>query len=106
MTRWRLYPSALELYLATAIQLRTVWSWNREDCLKAVTLMQNSSTFSPNPAYFFNLSDPNNPILTLEGCYALCDSKMGFYPDTGPRLIPGEPEADFSHHGHGAAVVT
>src|SRR3954471_24514413 len=90
MAGWRLSRSIVQIWLAATIQLRTVLGWNREQCIATVKETVNSyssSSVTPNPAWFFSLADPNNSILTVEGCEVLCDSKMGFYSDSGPRLI-------------------
>ena len=75
------------LLVAAAFQLKLVLGWNRTDCAIKVNQMARSNDSSLNPAWILSLADPNNPILTVEGCEAICDSKMGFYPDSPPRLI-------------------
>ena len=75
------------LLVAAAFQLKLVLGWNRTDCAIKVNQMVRSNDSSLNPAWILSLADPNNPILTVEGCEAICDSKMGFYPDSAPRLI-------------------
>lgn len=69
--------------------------YNRVDCLRQLnyTLDSDNSFVSRNPHYFFRGSTIDNPLLTLQGCNALCGSDWGPYPDNGPRLmewiIPG-----------------
>ena len=75
------------LSVVAAIQLNLVLGWNRANCITEVNQMARSNDSSLNPAWILSLADPNNPILTVEGCEAICDSRMGFYPDSAPRLI-------------------
>jgi hypothetical protein len=69
--------------------------YNGKTCLANITSMLSNDTnlVSQNPAFFFPDSTPDNPVLTLSGCIALCGSPWGPYPDDGPRLyewiIPG-----------------
>ena len=49
--------------------------------------MVQSNESSLKPAWVLSRADPKNIILTVEGCEAICDSKMGFYSDSAPRLI-------------------
>ena len=81
------YSNIARLSVAAAFQLKLVLGWNRPNCTAEVDQMARSNDSTLNPAWFFSLADPNNPILTIEGCEAICDSKMGFYPDSAPRLI-------------------
>ena len=81
------HTTIVRLSVAAATQLQPVLGWNREDCSVNVTQMVQSNDSSLKPAWFISLADPNNPILTVEGCEAICDSKMGFYSDSAPRLI-------------------
>ena len=81
------YSNIARLSVAAAFQLKLVLGWNRPNCTAEVDQMARSNDSTLNPAWFFSLADPNNPILTVEGCEAICDSKMGFYPDSAPRLI-------------------
>ena len=81
------HSTIAQLSVAVAFQLKLVLGWNRTSCITKVNLMARSHDSSLNPAWILSLADPNNPILTVDGCEAICDSKMGFYPDSGPRLI-------------------
>ena len=81
------HSNLVRLSVAAAIQLQPVLGWNRQNCITKVNTMVRSNDSSLNPAWILSLTDPNNPKLTVEGCEAICDSKMGFYPDSAPRLI-------------------
>ena len=81
------HSTIARLSVAAALQLKFVLGWNRANCITQVDQMARSNVSSLNPAWILSLADPNNPILTVEGCEAICDSKMGFYPDSAPRLI-------------------
>ncbi|KAL9124575.1 MAG: hypothetical protein Q9217_006104 [Psora testacea] len=61
----------------------------REQCYGRVTeiLQSDNSSIAINPLIFISVSDPTNPILTLDGCQQLCGSGTGWYPDSGPRLV-------------------
>ena len=73
--------------VAATIQLPPVLGWNRQNCAVNVIKMVQSNDSSLNPAWVLSRADPNNIILTVEGCEAICDSRMGFYSDSAPRLI-------------------
>lgn len=80
------HSTIARLSVVAAIRLQPVLGWNREDCIAKVNeLVQSNSSL--NPAWVISLVDPNNLKLTVEGCEAICDSKMGFYSDSAPRLI-------------------
>ena len=79
--------SILRLSVAAAIQLQPVLGWNRQICINKVNELLQINGSSLNPAWFISLADQNNPILTVEGCEAICDSNVGFYSDSVPRLI-------------------
>ena len=81
------HSTIARLSVVAAIQLKLVLGWNRANCITEVNQMARSNDSSLNPAWILSLADPNNPILTVEGCEAICDSRMGFYPDIAPRLI-------------------
>lgn len=81
------HSTIARLLVAAAFQLKLVLGLNRTNCAIKVNQLARSNEISLNPAWFLSLADLNNPILTVEGCEAICDSKMGFYPDSAPRLI-------------------
>lgn len=81
------HSTIVRLSVAAAIQLQPVLGWNRQDCITKVNELVRSNDSSLNPAWVISLADPNNLKLTLEGCEAICDSKMGFYADSASRLI-------------------
>ena len=81
------HSTILRLSVAAAIQLQPVLGWNRDNCITKVDELLQINGSSLNPAWFISLADPNNPILTVEGCEAICDSRTGFYSDIAPRLI-------------------
>ena len=81
------HSTIIRLSVAAAIQLKPALGWNRTGCITKVNQMVRHNDSSLNPAWILSLADPNNPILTVEGCEAICDSSMGFYPDSAPRLI-------------------
>ena len=63
--------------------------FQREECYGRVAeiLRNASSSNAMNPSYIISNSDPENPVLSLDGCKQLCGSGTGWYPDSGPRLI-------------------
>ena len=81
------HSTIARLSVAAAFQLKLVLGWNRTSCITKVNHMAQSNDSSLNPAWILSLADPNNPILTVDGCEAICDAKTGFYPDSAPRLI-------------------
>ena len=81
------HSSIARLLVASTIHLRLVLGWGRQNCITKVNETVWSNDSSLNPAWFTSLADPNNIKLTVEGCEAICDKKMGFYPDSAPRLI-------------------
>ena len=91
MMRWLFHPSIVHIVFAAIATLPTVAAngWNREECLANITASQNStnSSMTLNPAFFFPESIAANPVLTVDGCEALCGDGMGIYSDSAPRLI-------------------
>lgn len=60
--------------------------YDRSVCLSAVNASYDDLC-SRNPEYFAPGSNVSRPFLTLPGCYSLCGSRWGPYPDDGPRLL-------------------
>ena len=60
--------------------------YDRSVCLTAVSASYDD-LYSRNPEYFALGSNASRPFLTLSGCYSLCGSRWGPYPDVGPRLL-------------------
>ena len=81
------HSTIVRFSVAAAIQLQPVLGWNRQSCITKVNDLFRSNDSSLNLAWIISLTEPNNLKLTVEGCEAICDSKMGFYQDSAPRLI-------------------
>ena len=74
-------------------------TFDRQECLAIINDMLTNKTLNANDSTIFHLdkngqimSNPLNPILTLDGCNRICGPHHRFYFDIGPRftiwLIP------------------
>src|SRR5438046_2661086 len=67
-------------------------SLDRSRCLAYISSQLANGTLSPDDEVFKRdengtpQSSPENPVLTLDGCYKLCGEGWTFYPDRGPRI--------------------
>lgn len=68
-------------------------AWNRQICNNTiVTMLQNGTLNSTDNTTFYTndtgfiMSNPDYPVLTLDGCERFCGAKKDWYPDAGPRL--------------------
>ena len=68
--------------------------FNREQCWEKLKIMLASQSLYANDSSVFYkgkdglpMSHPDNPVLTLTGCYEICAKGYGWYPDIGPRLL-------------------
>jgi hypothetical protein len=88
MSRRRTYTSII-LFLVVSGVVGLDVPYNRTICLaKVIDTLNNDTNFvSRNPNYFHRGSTIDNPLLTLQGCQALCGSKWGPYSDDGPRVV-------------------
>ena len=92
MKRLHLRPSVLHFCLVAVGQIALVAAdagFHRQQCYEKVTeiLQSENSSIPVNPSIFISVSNPANPVLTLDGCEQLCGSGTGWYPDSGPRLV-------------------
>jgi hypothetical protein len=84
------WPSLLQISLIAAISLPTAAGRDRPECASYITNIlnnSNSSSITAHPELYVDLSDHNNPILTLLGCEKICGSGYGIYHDIGPKLV-------------------
>lgn len=86
-------PSRLAVvFLLCFVTVSAEDGFNREICYRKVNSMLENGTLSINDTIFYqghgqsSMSTPENPILTLDGCYEMCGSKFGWNKDIGPRL--------------------
>jgi hypothetical protein len=63
-------------------------AFDREDCFRRVSAqLHNNISMALDTVLFRKIpASLFNPILTLEGCYELCDKHATIYNDIGPRL--------------------
>jgi hypothetical protein len=68
-------------------------AWDRVECIATVRtmLINGSLQDTDNNTFYTNqfgsiMADPENPVLTLDGCERICGANKDWYKDPGPRL--------------------
>ena len=86
MMSFCLYVASTVLFMIVPFVTSLDQPYDRSVCLSAVNASYDD-LYSRYPEYFALGSNVSRPFLTLPGCYSLCGSRWGPYPDDGPRLL-------------------